>query len=381
MNWRLRPRTWLMLAAATVVLLAAIAMLWPRPIAVEAGTVVRGPISETVADQGQARVREAYQVAAPVAGRLERTPLKVGDHVTAGDRVGEIRPQAATLLDASTRAQREGALRAARADLARAEAEKARTALFATRNLELAKSGFVSKQQMDDAAAAAKEAANAAETARGAVAQAQAALLPSLAATHGSVVMTAPVSGYVTKVLEPSARTVTPGTPLLEISDGTGLEAVIEFLTQDAARIREGMAAQVYDWGGAPVPAFVRRVEPAGYTKVSALGVEEKRTLVWLHFNGPAAPRQGLAPGFRVWGRVTLRAAPEALKVPLGALVRRSGAWMVYRIENGRARARPVQVGALTDAEAEVLGGLAEGDKVAVFPPDTVSDGVAVKPR
>jgi HlyD family secretion protein len=382
MTWRLHPRIWLMGAAGLIVLMAIAAMLWPKPVAVEVGTVVRGPIAESVADQGQARVREAYQVAAPVAGRLERTALKVGDHVSAGQRIAQIRPGAAPLLDPAARAQREGALAAARADLARAEAEKARTAVFATRNLELAKSGFVSRQQIDDASASAKEAANAAEAARSNLAQAQAALLPPLSPTAGLVFMTAPVSGYVTKVLEPSARTVTAGTPLLEISDGTGLEAVIEFLTQDAARIREGMNAEVYDWGGPQtLPAFVRRVEPSGYTKVSALGVEEQRTYVWLHFNGPAEARAGLAPGYRVWGRVILRAEPHALKVPLGALVRRAGAWMVYRIEAGRARARPVQVGALTDTEAEVKSGLAEGDKVVVFPPDTVAEGVLVKPR
>jgi HlyD family secretion protein len=188
-----------------------------------------------------------------------------------------------------------------------------------------------------------------------------------------------PASGRVTRVLQESERTVQMGAPLVEISDSDGLEAAIEFLSQDAVRIREGMPAEVYDWGGQGVlPAVVRRVEPQGFTKVSALGVEEQRALVLLQFTGPASQRARLGAGYRVWGRVFLRRAPRALKAPLGALGRDEGGWAVFRIENARARLRPIRVGAFTDREAEVLSGLSAGDKLVVFPSDKVRDGVRV---
>jgi HlyD family secretion protein len=168
----------------------------------------------------------------------------------------------------------------------------------------------------------------------------------------------------------------------VEIGEVSGLEAQIEFLSQDAVKIRPGQRAEIYNWGGpAPIPATVRRVEPQGFTKVSALGVEEQRTLVMLQFVGPPAGWSGLQPGYRVWGRVFLREAPSAVVAPLGALVRDRGGWAVFRIEQGRARLRPVGVGALTDKEAEILSGVRPGDRLVEFPSDKVRDGLRVKAR
>jgi HlyD family secretion protein len=201
-------------------------------------------------------------------------------------------------------------------------------------------------------------------------------------ASGPAVAVRVPAGGSVTRVLEPSERTVLAGTPLIEVSDDRALEAVVEFLSQDAARIREGMAAEVYDWGGPGVlPARVRRIEPQGFTKVSALGVEEQRVFVWLTITAPPRDWATLGPGYRIWGRVYLRREAQALKVPLGALQRHAGGWAVFRIAGGRARLVPVTIGAITDKEAEVRGGLAAGDQVVLFPPDTVHDGVAVKAR
>ncbi|HWA61969.1 MAG TPA: efflux RND transporter periplasmic adaptor subunit, partial [Caulobacteraceae bacterium] len=177
-------------------------------------------------------------------------------------------------------------------------------------------------------------------------------------------------------------RDVAAGAPLAEIGETRGLEAQIEFLTQDAVKIRPGMAAEIFNWGGAaPIPAEVRLVEPHGYLKISALGVEEQRTLVMLQFTGPAATWAGLEPGYRVWGRVFLRRAPAAVLCPVGALVRDNGGWAVFRIEGGRARLRPVRIGAMTDADAEVLDGLRLGDRLVIWPSDQIRDGVAVRPR
>jgi HlyD family secretion protein len=375
---------WIVIAVLAVVAVGGLAaMFMPRPVGVDVAVVARREIAETVQDQGQARVREAYVVAAPVAGRLERTPLKVGDGVRAGVTVvGRLRPAAAGLLDPSVRAQREAAVAAAKADLGRLQAEQVRTAAELARVRPLAEAGYASRQSLDDAEAAARAALNAEASARAQVAAAQAALLGPQAAGQGLVVMTAPASGYVTRVIEPSERTVQMGAPLIEISDGHSLEAAIEFLSQDAVRIREGMSAEIYDWGGPGViAAKVRRIEPQGFTKTSALGVEEQRAIVLLQFEAPSQTWGRLAPGYRVWGRVFLRREPAALTAPLGALVRQAGGWAVWRIEAGRARLTPVRIGAVTDRDVEVLSGLAAGDRLVVFPPDTVHDGVAVKPR
>jgi HlyD family secretion protein len=375
---------WIFVAGAGVAVAGALALMFvPRPVAVDVGRVVRGPIAETVSDLGQARVREAYVVDAPVLGRLQRTRLKVGDWVSAGATVvARIQPAEPALLDPSLRAQREAALAAARADRDRLAAEQVRSAVFLARTRPLVEQGVGSRQSLNDAEAAARAAERAVAAAADQVRAAEAALIGPGAADSGEVVITAPASGYVTHVPEPSARTVAAGTPLIEISDTSGLEAAIEFLSQDAARIREGMAAEIYDWGGPGViSARVRRVEPQGFTKVSALGVEEQRALVLLQFVGPPDQWRGLASGYRVWGRVFLRRESGALKVPMGALARAGGGWAVYRIESGRARLRRVTVGVITDREAEIVAGLAAGDAIVVFPSDQVVDGVRVKAR
>jgi len=147
-------------------------------------------------------------------------------------------------------------------------------------------------------------------------------------------------------------------------------------------RVREGMAAEIYDWGGpGTIPAVVRRGEPQGFTKVSALGVEEQRVLVLLQFEGEPRVWSRVGPGYRLWGRVFLRKEAKALKAPVGALVRTDGRWAVFRVVDGRARLTAVSVGAMTDREAEIASGLKDGEQVVVFPSDKVRDGVKLKVR
>jgi len=271
-----RTRRVLLIAAAVLGVLAIVLLLLPRATPVDAAAVVRGPIAETVYDQGQARVRNSYVAAAPVAGRLTRIALQVGDRVSAGQVVARIAPAAAALLDSSVRAQRQAVLASAQADLDRALAEKARAETTLARTQALTDSGVASRQALDNDRAAARSAAAAAASAEAAVRAARAGLIGPQAADGPLVPVAIPASGYVTRVLEPSERTVAAGAPLLEVSDTRDLEAVIEFRSEDAARIRAGMPAEVYDWGGPYVlGARVRLVEPQGFTKVSALGIEE----------------------------------------------------------------------------------------------------------
>lgn len=385
-------------ATAGLALAVVVGMLIaPRPVTVDAELVRTGPIAESVADQGYARVREAYVVSAPVLGRLERIELQVGDRVIAGKTVvARIRPLSVGLLDPRAEAQAEAALSAATAaglaadaevERLLAEARKADADLGRVRTL--AEKGFASAQALQDAetAARARHAAVRSATAQLAVrraetALARAALLGPEASGVQAIGVTSPASGFVTRVLQESERSVATGAPLVEVSDKEGLEAAIEFLSQDAVRIREGMVAEVYDWGGPSVlRAVVRRVEPQGFTKTSALGVEEQRVLVMLQLTDDPARWAALGPGYRVWGRVILRREANAIKAPLGALVREHGRWAVFRVIKGRARLTPIEVGALSDREAEVRSGVRPGDLVIVFPSDKVKDGARVTPR
>lgn len=396
---KMKPARWILGAAGAAVLLAMLVLLFgPKAVEVDAGAVRVGPIAESVADQGAARIREAYVVSAPVAGRLERIALDVGDEIAAGATVvARIWPASADPLDPRSRAQAQAAVGTATAAIGAAQARRDQLAAEArkadadlSRVRTLAARGVVSAQALEAAETDARTAqaavrASAAELAmsRSQLALARAALLGPEAPTGGRpVAVSAPVSGYVTRVLQKSERTVPVGAPLVEIADRKGLEAAVEFLSEDAVRIREGMAAEIFDWGGAgTIPAVVRRVEPQGFTKVSALGVEEQRALVLLQLEGPSADWSRLGPGYRVWGRVFLRRETAALKAPLGALVRTGQRWAVFRIVDGRARLTPIEVGAMTDREAEVRRGLRAGEQVVVFPSDKVTDGVRVKVR
>ena len=372
-------------------------LFWPRPIEVDTAKVEEGPIADVVSDQGTARVRQAYVVSAPVNGRLERLPLEVGDRVLANKTiVAAIRPAAAELLDPRSRAEAEAAVQAARSALASAKAQRDRLAADVTRTRDqlrrmsdLARHDLVAPQDLDNAKADADVAVSALRAAEADVLTHQANLesaqlvLATPKARAAEVVkVTSPAPGVVTRLLQQSERTVAVGTPLVEVGDTSGLEAAIEFLSQDAVKIRPGQKAEIYNWGGpADIPAEVRLVEPQGFTKVSALGVEEQRTLVILQFAAPPAAWTGLAPGYRVWGRVYLRECASAVLAPIGALVRDNGQWAVYRIERGRARLRPIEVGTLTDRSAEVLTGVDPGDLLIVYPSDQVHDGLRVQPR
>ena len=389
---------WIVMSALGLAMMSVLVfLLWPRPLDVDVVTVGSGPIAETVADQGIARVRQTYVVSAPVSGRLERVPLEVGDRVVASRTIiACIRPAAPEFLDPRSRAQAETAVDAARSALASATAQRDRLAADAVRTREqlrrisdLARQHVVAPQELETAQADADQAANAVRAAeadirtrQANVTSAQMALANPQATATQVVTVTSPASGVVTHLLQQSERTVAVGTQLVEIGDTAGLEAAIEFLSQDAVKIRAGQRAEIYNWGGpAAIPAEVRRVEPQGFTKVSALGVEEQRTLVILQFTAPATAWAGLAPGYRVWGRVYLRQTAAAILAPLGALVRDRGDWAVYRIEQGRARLRPVRIGTLTDRDGEVLSGVSPGDPLIAYPSDQVQDGVRVRAR
>ena len=192
----------------------------------------------------------------------------------------------------------------------------------------------------------------------------------------GCIELRSPVAGRVLRVPEKSERVVSPGTPLLEIGDPQQLEIVVDLLSTDAVKVHPGATMLVEEWGGPePLAARVRRVEPSGYTKLSALGVEEQRVDVVADFTGDTG---GLGDGYRIEARIVVAEADDALLVPSSALFRRQGEWHVFAVAGGRAMLRPVKIGRGTPQQTEVLDGLGAGDEVVLHPSDQVADGVRV---
>ena len=386
----------ILLSVAVVGGLLAVA-LWPRAVAVEIGSVSRGPLIVTVDEEGVTRVRERYVVSSPVAGRVLRIELEPGDVVKRGQVVAQVRAEAPPLLDARTRAEAEAAVASARAALgrARAEEQRARATLAQqqrelTRIRELAGGRVVSPQELDAREADAKvadESVNAAvfavQAATSELQRATARLMPTNPDSVGRVVpVTAPVSGSVLKRIRESESMVPAGDPLLEIGDPHQLEIVSDLLSTDAVRVKPGARAIIEQWGGDKrLDARVRRVEPAGFTKISALGVEEQRVNVIFDFVDPAAAWAALGDAFRVEVRVVTWEAPNVLKVPTSALFREGERWAVYEVLNGRARRSVVDLGHQTGQEAEVNGGLSEGTRVILHPGDTLTDDARIVER
>ncbi|GAA3908540.1 HlyD family efflux transporter periplasmic adaptor subunit [Sphingomonas limnosediminicola] len=386
----------LLLAVAAAVTFA----LHKPPVAVEIAEVSKGPLTVTVDDLGETRVRDLFVVSAPVTGRLLRVPLKPGTAVTPRATVlARIQPMQPAPLDARAYAQAQAEVRSLddrlaadrekiselRAELAFAERDFARTS-------DLSSRGFISKASLDRARsardrgrAAVAEAVRSAEATAHNLEAARAALLSSTSASNGEapVNVTSPVAGYILQVPQESERTVAAGTPLVEIGDPKKLEIVADLLSSDAVRVKPGAAVLIEDWGGErALNGRVRLVEPYGFTKVSALGVEEQRVNVVIDFIEPFDAIQRLGHGYRATVRIVTWSAPNILKVPISALFRSGGEWSVFTVDSeGRARLKKVMVGHMNDSSAEVLGGLSAGEKVLLHPSDKVRDGIKVAQR
>lgn len=379
-----------LLAAAALALFA----LRARPVPVQAASVQFGPLEVAVQDLAETRSHDRYVVGAPVAGRLLRVLLRDGDPVTVGEPVATLAPlplsprereeavsavQSAAANERSAQAQLNRAeqdLAQARRDLARLQS-LAPQGLAPVQTLEHARTS-VSSLQMEVAAARHRALAAAAQL-RGA----QAALTAVRAIGPGStstLTVRAPASGHVLRVLEPSERVIGSGTPIMVIGDLAHLEVVMEMLSTQAVRVTPGMPAQIIDWGGEhPLRARVRRVEPYAFTKISALGVEEKRTNVILDFLEPPGT---LGDGYRVEARIVLWSAPRVLQAPLSAIFRCGSGWCTYVIARQRARLTHIRIGHYNDEAVQILGGLTAGERVITHPPnDLAPDGrVSLQP-
>jgi HlyD family secretion protein len=383
---RHRVRRWIPYLGALLLIALIVAGLWPQPVPVETAVVSRGLLQVTVNEEGKTRIQHRYLLSAPVTGRMRRIPLKPGASVDSGATVAVIDPLPPSLLDARTRALLEARRDAAIAQLDRARATRAYAATELKRISRLHAEGTVSDQELEGAQWRDLSADRELDAVESALREAEAELArfePDPAATDAAepAEVPSPIDGRVLRVFEESTRVVTAGTPLLEVGDPTDLEVVIEVLSRDGAAIQPGTRVLLEQWGGeAPLEAAVRLVEPAGFLKVSALGVEEQRVNVIADIITPLEQRRGLGDNFRVESRIITWENPDVLKVPSGALFRRGSDWAAYVIRNGRAEVKAINVGALSAAEAEVLDGLEAGDQVIVYPGDGVREGIRVKP-
>jgi HlyD family secretion protein len=353
----------------------------------------------TVDEEGVNRIREVYVISAPVGGKVERSPREVGDRVAAGVTiVAAIRPADPSILDVRTRQELLAAAEAAKAlkDLAAAALKQAESALaFAQQELDraiyladrkvLSMSALERRQLERDIARQQVETAKAQLDARQHDLEVAEARLrePGGAADAGCcVVVTAPVNGTVLRVPIESEQIVQAGTPLVEIGNPLETEIAVDLLSTDAVQVKTGAPARITGWGGAgELKARVRRIDPAAFTKVSALGIEEQRVKVVLDIADPPAQWTGLGHEFRVFVRIGVWQSDNALQVPLGALFRERGNWAVFKARDGVARLTPVRVGHINLGQAEILSGLAAGETVIVHPGDAVQDGVDIDIR
>ena len=379
---------------AIVVAILAVA-LWPSAIEIDVATAGRGAMQVTIDEEGETRVRERFVVSAPVMGRVERIELEPGDPVVRGKTVvARLMPAAAPLIDVRMQGELAAAVEVARAAVGQAQAEQQRAAAMRTRAQSTAarlqtlmKTGAISGDELEAAQTTLRSAEEALRAGEFAVARAEhelqlarARLKPS-GAGGGLVTVVAPVDGVVLKRLRESATVVPIGEPLLEIGDPASLEIVSDLLSTDAVRVSRGAPVIIDQWGGSgPLEGLVRRVEPSGFLKVSALGVEEQRVNVVIDFAGETGPGN-LGDGFRVEVRIVTWQETAVLKVPVGALFRRGEEWAVFLVDGGRARLQPLQVGQRNDREGQILNGLSEGQTVVVHPPDTLTDGARVRVR
>ncbi|TNF11884.1 MAG: HlyD family efflux transporter periplasmic adaptor subunit [Rhodobacteraceae bacterium] len=399
-----RPRTrWLILILVALIAAGAFAaLLWPQAQTVDLGTVTRGPMRLAIEDDGRTRVSESYTVSTPVSGRLQRLDIHVGDPVVKGETVvAQMRPALPAVLDARSRAQAEAALAEAQAALSAAEGDyRAAVAMREqadadlSRSQRLALSGTISQSALDrdqitaDYAAAQEAAAKAAIAMReAAVASAQSVLQNDAGASNGkgaeTIPLFAPATGTVLQILQENETVLSAGSPIMEIGNiSDGLEVVADLLSRDAVRVRVGDPVEITDWGGPDVlEGEVLRVDPAGTTKVSALGVEEQRVGVVIGFTGDPVKRAGLGHGFQVTVQIVVWQAEDALRVPSSALFRRGSGWAAFKVEDGRAREVAVEIGTDNGTVAEVTSGLSEGDQVVLYPVEGLADGSTVAPR
>jgi HlyD family secretion protein len=394
-------RRWIIVIIITVGVISAIVYgFMPKPVSVDLVKVSRGSLKVTVEEEAKTRVKDRFVVSAPVAGFMRRTQFNVGDRVRKGQFLVELEPLKSNPLDPRSHATAEAAVSSAEASL-KVEEERARAAAadaeYARKNLErikkLFEGGYVARDALDQAETGTKRAeANllsaeaAVKVARFELDKAHTVLRHSAAEKveiQGKIVLIqAPVNGSVLKIHRESEGVVQSGEPLIDIGDPEKLEVKVEVLSADAVKIRPGTPVLFERWGGnSTLSGVVKVVEPAGFTKISSLGVEEQRVLVITDITSSDKNEKALGDGYRLEASFIIWEGKDVLQVPASALFRKQDGWAVFVVKNNRALKREVKVGQRTGVAAEILSGLSEGEEVISHPDNTIEEGTRIRPR
>lgn len=402
-----KSRFVLALATAAALTLALGFAFWPQPTLVDIGLVSRQPMRVTIDEEGRTRVHDAYVLSTPVSGRLQRVEVLPGDAVQRNTTiVAQMLPSNPDTLNIRTREQAltevtaaQAALKLARAELNKALADHDLAKSDLQRIQRLRGELMVSASELDKAVREERSAEAQLGTAEATIAMREAQLAnarASLISFHDDnssaasllngkegIPLYAPATGRVLRVLQESETTLPAGTAILEIGNiESDLEVVVELLSSDAVRVSPGDPVVFEDWGGpASLNGVVERVDPLGFTKFSALGVEEQRVNTIIRFSDPADARQALGHGYRVEARIIVWQDDNALIVPSSALFRDGRQWSVFIIEGGITQLRPVDIGFDNGIQAEVLAGLSEGDSIVLYPAAGLRPGTRVKQR
>lgn len=392
----------LMLGLGAALLALIVWAFLPPPVEVDAGLVERGDMMVTVDHEGKTRVKDRYVVSSPLGGKLARINHRPGDPVDIRrTMLAIIEPVDPALLDVRTRTQAEAGVEAARAALKQAKTNLERTRTLHDQALKelvrvrgLRQNRVISEADFD--LLAFKEQTTGAEhrsaefahrIAEYELEQAQAALIHTRPRSPGETEpfrfeVASPITGLVLRVFQESSTVVQAGTRLMEVGDPVDLECEIDVLSTDAVKVLAGQRVLLEHWGGSePLNGRVRVREPSGFTKISALGVEEQRVNIIVDLVDPPTKRPTLGDGYRVEARIIIWEGKDVVKVPAGSLFRRGNVWQVFLVERGRVVAREVSLGRNNGLEAEVLEGLKPGDRVVLHPGDRVVPGAKVQIR
>ena len=399
MGKRLKEHPLISLIVVAIVVMLLVGF-WPQPILVEVVTVTKAPLTVAIEEDGQTRLIDRYRISAPVAGVASRVEFEVGDAVAKGQTLLNITPLAARILDPRSRAQAVAEIAAAQAALLGAEQQV--NAVVASKDLAdnelrrlrtLMQRQLVAQDSLDRATADAASQAAALRSAQFNVEvrryelQARRSTLEyqTLLAEGEAiepVLVRAPVAGEVLKIHHECEGPVETGLPLMEIGNPAALEVVVDVLSMDAIKIQTGMRVLFERWGGdAPLEGIVRTVEPVGFTKVSALGVEEQRVWVIVAITSNVDEWLRLGDGYRVEARFILWHEEDVLQLPASSVFRYRDGWAIFVIDGGRAQRRPVTIGQRNGLSVQILAGVSSGDRVLDHPSDAVDAGVSVRAR
>ncbi|MDX1351480.1 MAG: HlyD family efflux transporter periplasmic adaptor subunit [Thiomicrorhabdus sp.] len=386
----------------TTIVIAALLIwgFWPKPIMVETVKVLKAPLTVSIQEDGKTRVIDRYVITSPINGMTCRMHLNVGDAVTQGENLLAITPLQSQVLDARSRAQAEAQVLAAKAAVKSAKQQAISAQANATlaqdklrRYQPLLQKGLISQETFDEAKTASVTAQSQTRSANFAVEVANFELQAALTTLEYSaanpqtqptehVAVNSPITGKILKVTRQCEGPVTTGQALLEVGDPTALEVEVDLLSADAVKVKPGMKVLFDRWGGAqPLEGVVKSIEPIGFTKISALGVEEQRVWVICDFTSPPEQWQRLGDGYRVEAQFILWHAEQVLQIPSSALFRYQDGWAVFKSVAGKAVRQTVTVGQRNGLSVQILTGLVEGDTIINHPSDAIDDNVTVKAR